>query len=347
MYENQTQEQILGRMLENISDEIDKREGSVARDLLSPKSIELAQIYLELDNVLQFGFASTTYGEFLDRKALEAGIYRLPASKSYGVVKLTGEEGIEIPLGSVFYTDSGIQFQTMESAVIPSNGTISVMVESVNEGAVNNVAANSIVNSTVNDVSVTNENITTGGTDIESDSRLLQRYQIQVQRAANSGSMDNYKQWALENPSVGIVNVIPTHEGGGTVKVIILSENKDILPPEILNAVYNHIESVRPIGATVTVATGVELPIDISCTISLADGVTIEQAETAIKSNISAYLKQATLEEPDIKISKIITSIMGTGAVLDYSNLLVNGDTINIPLNSDSIAKLGTVTITT
>lgn len=51
MFENETYENILNRMLDNISDDIDKREGSVAFDMLAPKAIELTQAYSELDNV--------------------------------------------------------------------------------------------------------------------------------------------------------------------------------------------------------------------------------------------------------------------------------------------------------
>lgn len=76
MYEDQTQKIVLQRMLDQVPADVDKREGSVAYDMLVPPSVELERLYVELDNVLKRGFASTAYGEWLDKKAAEVGLER-------------------------------------------------------------------------------------------------------------------------------------------------------------------------------------------------------------------------------------------------------------------------------
>ncbi|MDN8817488.1 phage portal protein, partial [Staphylococcus aureus] len=48
MFENQTFEEIMERMLERVSDEIDKRENSVIWNALAPAAAELALSYIWL-----------------------------------------------------------------------------------------------------------------------------------------------------------------------------------------------------------------------------------------------------------------------------------------------------------
>ena len=47
MYENQTFDSIMQRMLSNVSDDMDKREGSVIYDAIAPCALELESLYRE------------------------------------------------------------------------------------------------------------------------------------------------------------------------------------------------------------------------------------------------------------------------------------------------------------
>lgn len=76
MFENQTYEAIMARLLAEVPDSMDKREGSFIWDALSPVALELAQTYVELDNILGLAFPQTSSGEYLDMKAAEHGIKR-------------------------------------------------------------------------------------------------------------------------------------------------------------------------------------------------------------------------------------------------------------------------------
>lgn len=49
MYENQTFDTIIQRMLNNVDDDIDKREGSVIYTALAPIALELETYYEALD----------------------------------------------------------------------------------------------------------------------------------------------------------------------------------------------------------------------------------------------------------------------------------------------------------
>lgn len=82
MYEGQTYDLILKRMLARVSNKMDKREGSVIWDTHSPTAIEFQILYLELENIIKEGYASTASREFLILRCKEHGITPYPATKA-------------------------------------------------------------------------------------------------------------------------------------------------------------------------------------------------------------------------------------------------------------------------
>src|SRR5690625_4113846 len=100
MYENQTTDAIRRRMLDDSPADIDRRQGSVTYDLVSPAAIQLARLYIDLDFTLTNGFIDTaTDGAYIDLRASEFGITRKPAEKAEGTVTFSGPEGTAIPAG--------------------------------------------------------------------------------------------------------------------------------------------------------------------------------------------------------------------------------------------------------
>lgn len=82
MYEDVTYEVILERMLDRVSNDLDKREGSVIWDTHSSTAIELQILYIELETIIQNGYGDTAAREFLIRRCAERGITPFPATKA-------------------------------------------------------------------------------------------------------------------------------------------------------------------------------------------------------------------------------------------------------------------------
>ena len=80
MYENQTYDVILNRMLERVSNKMDKREGAVIWDTHSPTAIELQLLYIELDNLIKEAYGDTASREYLILRCHERGITPYPAT---------------------------------------------------------------------------------------------------------------------------------------------------------------------------------------------------------------------------------------------------------------------------
>ena len=92
MFESQTFELILQRMLDRIPDSFDKREGSVIYDALAPAAVELQTMYIALDDWLNEAFANTASREYLIRRASEVGVEPYPATKAVMKAKFFPED---------------------------------------------------------------------------------------------------------------------------------------------------------------------------------------------------------------------------------------------------------------
>lgn len=86
MFEEQTFEEISERMLSNVDDKFDKREGSIIYDATAPTALEISQFYTMLDMVLDEVFADTASYYYLIKRAAERGL--LPKEETNAILKM-------------------------------------------------------------------------------------------------------------------------------------------------------------------------------------------------------------------------------------------------------------------
>lgn len=356
-----TEEAIRNRMLNNISNEWDKEEGGYIYDSIAPVAIEMVFIGMMVRKVLNLGFAQTTNGTYLDYRAGEHGIYRKEAVFATGNIKITGKVGAKINAGLKIATESdttlniqSVEFITTKDVIIPEDGYIYAPIESTVAGNIGNVTENKIivlVENNNNITSVINTEPTTGGTDTESDVDLLERYLDYVRTPGTSGNVQDYKQWALSVPGVVAVHVIPLWNGNGTVKVVILGGDNKPATEELVKTVTEYISGYdnngyrrSPIGSLVTIVSAIPVTINIKANIVIdKDVTTLEKVKTLFESNMEEYIKENAFNSNTIYISKIGGILINTNGVLDYSDLQVNDDSINIPITTEQVAVIGEV----
>lgn len=356
-----TEEAIRNRMLNNISNEWDKEEGGYIYDSIAPVAIEMVFIGMMVRKVLNLGFAQTTNGTYLDYRAGEHGIYRKEAVFATGNIKITGKVGAKINAGLKIATEAdttlniqSVEFITTKDVIIPEDGYIYAPIESTVAGNIGNVTANKIivlVENNNNITSVINTEPTTGGTDTESDVDLLERYLDYVRTPGTSGNVQDYKQWALSVPGVVAVHVIPLWNGNGTVKVVILGGDNKPATEELVKTVTEYISGYdnngyrrSPIGSLVTIVSAIPVTINIKANIVIdKDVTTLEKVKTLFESNMEEYIKENAFNSNTIYISKIGGILINTNGVLDYSDLQVNDDSINIPITTEQVAVIGEV----
>lgn len=341
MYEHMTYEVILKQMLEKVPSDVDKRQGSVIYDALAPAAAELAQMYIALDTYLNLAFASTSTGEYLERRTSEMGVVRHPAIKAHRVGNFynSNNELIDVPLGSRFSAED------LNYVAIERMSTGQYVLECEEAGVAGNRPQGRLlpIDHIPGLARAEIGEVLLPGEDEESDASLLQRYHHRVRQPTTSGNVHHYKQWALDVPGVGDAHVFPLWDGPGTVKVVIVDTKKQPASPGLISEVETYIEEMRPIGADVTVVSGVGKSINISATVVLASGYTIQKVQEEFVKQAEVYLKETVFKTTYVSYAKVGTILLGTSGVIDYSNLKLNEDAINVPLEADEIPTLGTV----
>jgi len=343
-----TQDEIRNRLLAAIPESFDKTEGSFFYDAIMPAAIELALAYAQADKNLQLGFAQTTNGEYLDCRADEHGLTRRTAVKATGQVTITGTNGTVVLQGSLFATGAGVQFQTVAQVSIDITGQVIANVEAVIAGSAGNVpvGAINILPVMITGVSgVMNAQATTGGVDIETDDDLLTRLLDKVRLPATSGNANHYKQWAMEVPGVGNAKVFPLWNGNGTVKVVVIASNTLPAGPDLIEDVMTHIETMRPIGALVTVEPAQAIQVNITASVTIATGSVLGNVQAAFVESLTQYYESIAFVEPYISYARIGALLLSTLGVTDYHDLLVNGGTVNVDLGEEGVPVSGLITL--
>ena len=318
MYEAREQEDILMELQSESETSATKIEGTFEYDMLASNSIEFAKTEVELEQLYKACFADTSWGEYLTMIAEQYGVLRRAATKARGTITLTGK-GI-VPTGSLFTTAAGTKFQTLEYRNV--NGTADVPVEAVNSGEAGDVKENTITvipMSIPGITAVTNAEETSGGYDEQDDEDLLKRYLEKVRLPATSGNKYEYYEWAKSVSGVGDARVIPIWNGPGTVKVIIVDANMQVAPASLIQSVADYIETVRPIGATVTVVSPTPIPVTITAKIS----GTLDKEQ--FLKDINAYIAKRGMDLRSLSYARCIDILLNQTTVADCADVRLNG----------------------
>lgn len=343
MYE-ESLDSIKGRMLENLGSDLDKREGSFLGDMYAPISVELAKAYMEMDNVHSIMFVNNAYGEDLDNKANEFGVFRKLGDRAKGTLRFVGINDTLIPRNMDVFTDGGYKYITTSQAYI-KNGYVDIEVEADLVGEQYNIEANTkwslpfdvSVNEVVNDKAFS------GGLDIENDEEFRIRFFDVVRNPRTSGNKNDYEFWAKEINGVSNAEVYPLWNGNATVKVVASGEGRKPLSTETLQACKSYIKEKHPIGANVTVVTTTLFNISISTTLSIEEAFDTETVKKYVEASIRDYIDKCI---GNIYRNKLGAKILSVEGVIDYTVLTINNKTDSvITIPSDSYCNISNIAI--
>lgn len=346
-FEMQSKQEILARLKADLAEKLNEQssvEGTFNSDTLSANAIEFEQAYAEINLMIEASFAHTSWGDYLTQKAAEFGVIRKEATKAVCKLLIKGTAGVQIIKGSLFATMLDVKFYSVQDETIGEDGTAFIEVECGEAGTIGNVEANTIVNIPMSIAGLTgciNEAAAYDGFEQENDKDLLYRYLLKVRTPATSGNVYHYYNWALSVEGVGQCKVLPLWNGKGTVKVIIINSDNQTASQEIIDKAFAYIESVRPIGATVTVTSPQPKLIDIHADVYGAVD------NEAIKAAINKYFKNDGFSISYVSVAKIGEILLDAEGVTDYdyTTLTLNGDNKNIAINQDELPACGEVVL--
>lgn len=376
MFEHQTYEAILQRMLARVPAAVDRREGSIIYNALAPAAAELAQAYISLDAAVELTYAdgAATAGdmEHLERRVQELGITRKPATAAQRLGEFWADATMTTPfagnlLGSR-WSAGGINYTAAEQL---ATGQWRMTCETA--GRVGNDPAGELLPLEYHAGLAVAEltDILIPGQDAESAESLYARYQDRAGERPFAGNIAGYQEFLRAQPGVGGAKVYPAWAGGGTVKALLIDSEYLPAGQALVDAVQETVDpldqqgdgiGMAPINHVVTVAPVGGAEIAVALQISTATGVTPEQLQQPITEAVEVYLLELRKEWANaqratipsvlpqaqrcvVRPALIIARVLGVSGVVDVLEVLVNGQAGNIELPSDQVPILSEVVV--
>ena len=314
---NKTMASLLSSMLLRVTEQVNKREGSLIRTALSAAAWAIEGLYIELIDVQKQAYGTTATGEYLDLKAEERGIYRFPATAAVYELKANLNT---LPIDFQF-ADSNQYTWNVTTSVISGpdeEGLYTYHITCQTVGAIGEATGSlQALSFFAGLTTAVFGDMVTPGTDIETDSSLRKRYKSSMVEIAFGGNVDAYREKILSttfNVSggeaiVGACQVYPTTDEsgaakGGHVKVWIVNSDLDVASQALVDAIqteicpmYNGVSNGdgfgwAPIGANVKIMTATSTPsLQIRIFVILNSSYTLESVKEKIVANVMLYLK--------------------------------------------------------
>lgn len=363
MFENQTYQAILNRMIAKVNEwaqgqgiTIDTREGSLIRTALSPAAFEINQMYIELDEVLNEGFADTETRDFLIRRCKERGITPEPSTAALR----QGEFNIDVPIGSRFSLNK-LNYTAVSQI---STGIFQMQCETT--GIIGNSESGDLIPIEYIEGLTTAKltSVLIPGEDEENTEHLRQRYFNSLNAQAFGGNVQDYVDKVLAIDGVGGVKIYPVWDGGGTVKVMILNSDFQVPSEVLIGAVQTELDpipnqgigfGIAPIGHVVTVDGVVEQSVNVMVHLTFEDGWDWNAVQPYVEQAIDDYFVELAAQWDSVnwrndststlvvRISQLETRFLDLTGILDVENTTLNGQVQNLILDVNSIPVRGTV----
>ena len=361
----------LNLMLDNVPNDIDKREGSIIYDALAPAAMVNAQQSLSLATIIRETYIKTAQGEFLDYRAVEHGTNRYAATNTEVKARFNDDDGnpVNVNVGDRF---ASIAESPIFYTVIKANDDGTAEMQAEEAGTYANSYLGQVLPVTPNDNLAWAEiiEITIPARDEESDDHLRDRLLNTNLWVAYGGNVADYLDMTSKIHDVGATQVYPVWNGPGTVKLVIL--NNDLMPasPTLVKKVKEEIDpedketqgyGLAPIDHRVTVTTVETLTVNVQINALLdAQHVTsnIEQQIKNVLSKFFTELRQnwATINPTTgrgytltIFRSRILSKIMQIEGVVNANLPILNGAEKDISLifnnQVSQLPVLGEVTV--
>lgn len=371
MFEEFTEEYFLAQA-RALGDElgVDTRTGSVYMDMAAGHCLRAAFFFANLGEMFNMFALDTCYADVLDDKAAEWGMTRHPAVPAVFSATFTGATP---RAGSRFFAqDSSHYFTVIEG----EDGILRLEAET--EGTECNILSAGTVVTPVDDIENL-ENACLGeiyisGADEETDDALRSRLREKVAGPAENGNRQHYKTWCESVDGIGRARIDPLFAGENTVRAILYSPDGLPASPEAVKAVQDYIDpitqnyvfmdkegneyvcgdgfgnGVANLGTHFYAVSARALDIDVSFSVVLTSGATLEGCRKAVADAITEYLQTLVLESDEgtgivIRISLVGAMIAKLVEVLDYENLTLNDAQSNIAVDGAEVPVLGEVNV--
>lgn len=345
MYEDITYSGILERMLDRISDDIDKREGSVVMTTIAPCAMEIFLAYRELDRFLLESYADTQSRDYLILRAAERGLAPETATPSVILCQLDVEANL------------GDRFSVSEYSFVLTNDLGDYMYEMTCEqsgSGSNSVSGTVLALQYIDGLSkIELLGFSVFGEDEEDTEVFRERYFDFLEAQSFGGNVADYTEKALQINGVSAVKIFPNYDGAGTVKIYVTS-SEGAASSSLVELVQDTFDpsgegdgtGLAPIGHVCSVSSVGTLSVDIELNISHTgtDESVLSDVETAIDGYINELvLMWGSTENITLRVSQIEAEILKISGVTDVWDTEINGETRVLTLDAYTIPTRGEI----
>ena len=361
----------LNLMLDNVPNDIDKREGSIIYDAVAPAAMVSAQQSLSLANIIRETYIKTAQGEFLDYRAVEHGTSRYEATNAEVKAKFNDDDGnpVNVEVGDRF---ANIAESPIFYTVIKANDDGTAEMQAEESGTSANSYIGQVLPVTPNDNLAWAEiiEITIPARDEENDEHLRARLLNTNSWVAYGGNVADYLDMTSKISDVGATQVYPVWNGAGTVKLVIL--NNDLMPASqtLIKKVKEEIDpednetqgyGLAPIDHQVTVVAPETFEVNITMNVTIAENANIDTIRTNIKASLEELFKSLRKDWSTIDSvtgrgykltvyrSKILSRVMTLEGVTNATMPQLNGKDEDLQLvftnTTSQLPVLGEVTV--
>ncbi|MCM64436.1 phage tail protein [Listeria monocytogenes] len=337
--------------LKKVPEELDTREGSIIYDALAPACYQMAAFIMELKNVLLETFVATATGEYLDYRAEEAGLRRRQATKAIVKAYFTAEDGTPfvVAVGSRFSSIGEIPVYYTVIQPDEEAGVYHLQAEVAGEQG-NEYMGPLLPLDNFNDLGEAKlSTIIIPARHTETDEELRTRVLSAKEMVAFGGNITDYYYLASRIEGVGAVQIYPTWQGGGTVRLVLLDDLYHAASTALIERVQTIIDpnpranglGYAPIGHQVTVAAPAQKEINITFQLTLNAGVLLSQIEDSIHQSIHHYFgdvrKKWDERQEDsyhcwIYRSQLTAVVLSVIGVANVQNLTLNGQAVDVKM---------------
>lgn len=354
-------------MLDDVADGVDKRQGSIIYDAMAPAATRMAEQYLEMANIVRATYTQTAAGEFLDARGPERGLARQTASTAQVTAKFTDTDGNPISNVEVGDQFASVGEEPIFYHVTEVNEDLTALLVAEEPGTRPNGYIGQILPVTPNDSLSWAEvvSIDVPAKDDETDDHFRERLLSPDTYNAYGGNVADYVDMLSKIESVGAGQIYPVWQGGGTVKLVILNNDRRAASSELVKQVKELVDptdvegqgyGLAPIDHLVTVVAPTEVPISIETTITPDTSTTVDSLKTAIEAGIESYFAQRREAWDDIdKVtgrgysltvyrSQILTEIMKVEGVINATLPVLNAAESDVKMTfTNDISELPVV----
>ena len=143
LFEHETPETILERILSRMDTDLQTREGSYAYDQAAPIAFEIWRAMMTLDELIEAFYVNENSGKYLDAHGDIFNLARKSGSRAQAEIAFSGRDGLTIPAGTAFFTGYGLEFDLLENVTI-KDGEGTGVLRAAEVGAQYNVPAGDV-----------------------------------------------------------------------------------------------------------------------------------------------------------------------------------------------------------